>query len=162
MTVSPLRCRVDSVALMAACLFLTACGPDYVKQYDKPLTYGEFVKKKDVDFPVPPSSQDIYYGIYEDWQAFTLIVRFQAPVQDCLSEIDTVIAYDDKIYTRTSSYPRITVTNVAPQCAGCLNSATWFTPNTISNGIYAGQDSSHTPQIWVDLDKGIFYFMETD
>jgi hypothetical protein len=148
--------------LIAVCLVLTSCGPDYVKRYDKPLTYSQAIKEKDIDFPLPASSHDIYYGAYADWQASTLVVRFTAPTQDCIKQIETVIAWDDKIYSRTSSYPRVTITNVEPVDAGWLGSVSWFTPNAITNGIYTGTNSSHTPEIWIDLDKGIFYFKSED
>jgi len=156
-----MRHLIFTIALFG-CLCLSACGPDYVKRFDKPLTYAEAVTNQDINFPFPATSRDIYFGMYADWQAFTMIARFQAPVQDCVRQIDAVIAWDDQIYHRTSSYPRITITNVAPQGAGWLGSAPWFTPETIQHGIYAGQDSSHTPRIWVDTDRGIFYFAEDD
>jgi hypothetical protein len=156
--------NVCKLILMAACLSLASCGkkPDNVERYDKPLTYSQAIKNKDIDFPLPASSHDIYFGEYHDWQAYTYIVRFTAPTQDCIKLIDAVIAWDDKLYNRTSSYPRITVTNVEVVSAAYLDPAPWFNPNTITNGIYTGMNSSHTPEIWIDLDKGIFFFKETD
>ena len=141
---------------------LTACGPDYVKRYNKPLTYAQAIKEKDIDFPLPPSSRNIYYGMYADWQAYTRLVRFEAPAADCLKHIDAVIAWNDKMYKRTSSYPRVQVTQVAPIGAGWLDRASWFDPDKITRGIYTGEGSSHKPEIWVDLDRGIFYFREND
>lgn len=98
------RLFVHKFLLLAACLFLASCRkkPDYVKHYDKPLTYSQAIKEKDIDFPLPVSSHDIYYGMYADWQAHTLIVRFTAPLHDCMKQIDNVIAWDDKNYKRTS------------------------------------------------------------
>lgn len=153
---------------MSAAFFgLTACGPDYVKRYDKPLTYAQAIKEKDMDFPLPASSRNIYYGMYADWQAYTRLVRFEAPVEDCLKHIDTVIAWNDKIYGRTSSYPRVPVTHVDSVGAAWLDKTEWFDPEKLKRGIYVGESSghtpeSHTPEIWVDLDRGVFYFKETD
>lgn len=141
---------------------LTACGPDYVKRFDKPLTYEQAIKEKDIDFPLPPSSRKILYGMYADWQAYTLLVRFEAPVEDCLKHIDTVVAWDNKIYKRTSSYPRVQVTHIDPVDTVWLHPASWFDPNKITRGVYAGENSSHKPEIWIDLDRGIFYFREID
>ena len=148
--------------LLATSLILTGCGPDELTRCDKPITYAQAIAKHDINFPFPASRHDIYYGIYGDWQAFTLLVRFEAPVQDCLKHIDTMIAWDDKMGNRTSSYPRVAVTHVDRVDAGNLKPAPWFAPDTITNGIYAGTNWSHTPQIWVDLEKGVFYFKETD
>lgn len=164
---SRFRLAMGALVFLGLVLFLSSgiyflfCSATVIR-FDKPLTYAEASTNKDIDFPFPASSHDIYYGFYADWQAYTRIARFEAPVQDCIHQIDTVVAWDNRIYHRTSSYPHITITNVAPQGAGWLKSASWFTPETITNGIYAGLDSSHTPQIWVDTNRGIFYFMEND
>ena len=148
---------------IAFCLLLYKCRqPDYIRRYDKAMTYSDTVKKGDVDFPLPASSSDIYYGMYGDWQAYTKIVRFKAPVEDCIRHIDSVIAWNDKLYNRTSSYRRKNVSRVERQPAGWLEPANWFCPDTITNGLYVGEASSHKPQIWIDLDKGIFYYYESD
>jgi hypothetical protein len=143
-------------------VFYKCSQPDYVKRYDKPLTYSQAIKEPDIDFPLPASSSDIYYGMYADWQAYTSIVRFKAPVEDCINHIDKVIAWNDRTYKRKSSFPRTKVTHVDRQGAGWLEPATWFCPETITNGLYLGDSASHIPQIWIDLDKGIFYFTESD
>ena len=147
---------------IAAVCVLTACGPDYVKRYDEPLSYAEATKAKHIDFPLPPSSSSIYYAIYADWQAYTRLVRFDAPPEECLKHIDAVLAWDNEVHKRTSIYPRIQVTQVAHPGTGFLTPTHWFTPETITRGIYTGEDSSHKPQIWVDLEKGTFYFKATD
>ena len=156
--------RIDrlQITLLAALICLTACGPVPVKRYDKPLTYAEAIKEKDIDFPFPASSHNIYHGKYGEWQAYTRLVRFEAPAEDCLKHIDAVLAWDNKIYGRTSSYPRVQVTHVNAVGTGYLGPTPWFDPGSIKRGIYAGESSSHTPEIWVDLDKGVFYFKETD
>ncbi|MPN05732.1 hypothetical protein SDC9_152985 [bioreactor metagenome] len=157
--------RTHLFFLVTACLALTACSPSqptYGKRYDKPLTYAQASQEKDIACPFPPSAHNIYYGIYGGGQAYTMIVRFDAPVEDCIKHIDTVLAWDDKNYSRTSSYPRVTVTNVEPVDAGFLTPTAWFTPDEITHGIHVGEDGSHVPQIWVDSDKGTFYFRETD
>ena len=135
-----MRIHVPIIPLLAACLCLPACRPDYVKRYDKPLSYEDASKRKDIDFPLPASSQDIYYGMYADWQAYERLVRFKAPVQDCLSQIAAVIAWDDKIYSRTSSYSRVTITHVDAQGGGWLGVVPWFTPETLTNGVYVGKN----------------------
>lgn len=155
-------CFVVILGIGISLLMYKCSQPDYVKRFDKPLTYAMAIKDPDVEFPLPASSSEIYFGMYADWQAYTRIVRFKAPVKDCVSHMDAVIAWSDRMNHRTSSYPRKKLSRVDHQGAGCLEPAKWFTPDTITDGLYQGKDSSHTPQIWVDLDKGIFYFKETD
>jgi len=143
-------------------MIITGCGPDELTRVDNPITYAEAKKRKDINFPFPASSHDIYYGVYGNWQEFTLIVRFDATLQDCTNAIRNLIAFDDAMMKRTSSYPRSSFTHIDPVDTGSIKSAPWFAPNMITNGIYTGENGSHTPEIWVDLDKGRFYFKETD
>jgi hypothetical protein len=151
---------------VAAGFILGGCarGPrdSVTVRYDKPLTYAQAAKKKDITFPLPESAHNIYFGGFWGGQAYTMVVRFDAPTNDCIKHIGTALAWDDRIYNRTSSYPRVAVTNVAPVDAGFLTPTRWFNPDKITHGIYAGVWGSHTPQIWVDWDKGVFYFRETD
>jgi len=158
-------CRACRIIFVVTCLIFTACVPTQPalgKRYDKPLTYAQAAVEKDIKFPLPPSAHNVYYGIYGEGQAYTMIVRFDAPAQDCLTHIDAVLSWDDKIYSRTSSYPRVTVTKVERVDAGYLSPTPWFTPDRIKHGVHVGENGGHVPQIWVDLDKGTFYFRETD
>jgi hypothetical protein len=43
-----------------------------------------------------------------------------------------------------------------------LRPVTWFDGASITRGVFAGEDSSHTPNVWVDLDAGRFYYRSTD
>ncbi len=36
----------------------------------------------------------------------------------------------------------------------------WFDVDKTVNGLYIGEDEMLKPQIWIDLDRGIFYFMD--
>ena len=150
-----------SIVVLLACL--ASCGPDYKKCFDTPLPYAQAIKEKDIDFPLPPSSHNINYAMYADWQAYQRFVRFEAPVEDCIRHIDAVIAWHNKMNKRTSSYPRAEVTSVRP-CGGdkTMGPTPWFDVDRIKRGLYMGEDSSHTPQIWVDRDRGVFYYYETD
>lgn len=153
------------IAGIAVALFLTACsrGPEYKKRYDTPLTYAQAIREKDIHIPLPASSHNINYAMYADWQAYQQFVRFEAPVEDCIRYIDLVLEWDDKIHKRKSSYPRLTVTGASPLDGdSMMGSIPWFDVNKIRHGIYTGKASSHTPEIWVDTDRGIFYFYETD
>ena len=160
-----MRFYIHPLALAVACLVVTSCGgPDYVKRYDKPLPYAQARREKASDFPLPPSSHDIYHGEYVDWVAYTRIVRFEAPVADCLKHLDVVMAWDDKRYSRTSTYSLVEVTRVDKSSADALylEPAPWFAPDTIKHGLYTGKTASHEPEIWIDLDNGVFYFREAD
>jgi hypothetical protein len=125
----------------------------------KPMTYADVMKKKEISFPFPASSSNIFYDFKADWQLLSMNVRFDAPVTDCVRHIDAVFAWNDVIEKRTSSYSCVHFTNAALLDTSWGDSAAI---NKISNGIHAGKNSSHSPEIWVDLDKGIFYFHISD
>ena len=154
---------LSCLATIVAVFCFTACGPDYKKRYDTPLSYAQAIKEKDIDIPLPQSRRNINYAMYGDWQAYQRFVRFEAPVEDCIHHIDIVLAWDDKLYKRTSSYPRMTVSGAEPHDGDrTMGRIPWFDVDKIRHGIYTGKASSHTPEIWVDTDRGIFYFFETD
>ena len=150
-----------SITALVACL--VSCGPDSKKRYDAPLTYDQAIKVKDIDFPLPPTSHNINYAMYADWQAYQRLVRFEAPSEDCIRHIDAVIAWHNKQHKQTSSYPPTEVTTVVPHDGDqTMGPTPWFDVDKIRHGLFAGKDSSHTPQIWVDRDRGVFYYFETD
>jgi hypothetical protein len=144
-------------------LCLTACGLDYKKRFDKPLTYEQAMKEKDIDFPLPKTAHNINSAMYVDWQVFQHFVRFEAPKEDCMANIDAVLAWHDKEHKTTTSYPRVPVTHVNPIGGDeTMGPTPWFDVDKITNGIFAGKNDSRTPEIWVDLDRGVFYYFEAD
>lgn len=157
--------KIISAVLLVGMLGAAGCpdvrSPD-VTRYDHPLSYDQALKAKDIDFPLPSSCSNVCYAMYADWQAYTRMVRFEAPVTDCVAHIDVALKWDDRMYHRTNSYTRTRVQRVPAVSAGWLKSAKWFDPDKITDGIYVGPSGSHVPEIWVDLTKGVFYFIESD
>ena len=157
--------RISYLAVIVATFYLTGCGPgpDIKTRFDTPISYAQAIKEDDIDFPLPAASHNINYAMYGDWQAYQRFVRFEAPVEDCIRHIDVVLAWNDKMYKRISSYPRIEVASVEPHRGdSMMGPVPWFDVDKIRHGIYVGKASSHTPEIWVDRDRGVFYFYETD
>jgi len=151
---------VNLVVLAVILSGTVSCGPDLLRRYDKPMTLEQ--AKTDIRFPLPASCSNIYYAVYGDWQAYVEVVRFQAAVTDCIKHVDVVTAWDNATYKRTNSYSRGSIKSVQHQGCAWLDPVAWFDPDKITNGIYAGQEGSHLPQMWIDEDRGLFYFRETD
>jgi hypothetical protein len=128
-------------------------------RYDQPMSYLQ-ATNAGFDFPLPASSHNVRFYYHTEWLEYEFVVRFEAPTEDCIKQIPIVLAWDDKTYNRTSSYPVINVTNVERQTD--INDIKWFDADKITNGVYTGENGSHTPQIWIDRDRGVFYFWETD
>jgi hypothetical protein len=122
------------------------------------------------DFPFPSSAHDIYYAQFACWQDYESLVRFQAPVKDCLASIPAVLkwARDDGSVQKPASYHPIHLKAAAvlPD-SDDQHPVPWFERAVITHGVYAGWQSVDTPKewwpvdIWIDTDKGVFYFKQT-
>jgi hypothetical protein len=146
---------LSTFGLIGALIGVTSCGN--TSHFDKPLTYQE-AQKAGIELPLPTSSHNITYYAHTEWQECQYAVRFEAPVEDCIRQIPVVLAWDDKFYKRISSHSQTNVTHVDP----VSDVPAWFDIQKITNGIYTGDNGSQKPQIWIDRDRGVFYFLETD
>lgn len=132
------------------------------------LFLGWYVLAPDVVYPgwVPHSAHWVRSSSWSDgWLGFENYVRFEAPYQDCLKAAEALIAAHKQemhgatnfIYARRS----IDVENaLPPPPSGSLK--WWFCPEHIRHGVYYGADESNNPQIWIDAERGVFYYRETD
>jgi len=142
---------------------LTSCGRKYDGQIncDTPMTYEEAYSKK-LGFPLPKGCFNVTYAEVADWQLHDIYARFEAPVDVCLRHIDTVLAWHDSMYKNNTSYPKAEITNSMRGGGDLTIPAPWFDLDKLKHGIEAGTNASHQPMIWVDTDRGVFYFHETD
>lgn len=155
------RILIVLLTLLVCASLITSCGPDYIKHYDTPLTFTQAMKEKDIGIPLPKSAHNINYAMYADGQTYERFVRFEAPVEDCIKHIDVVLAWHDKMFKRTSSYDPRHISSVAPHGGDkTMGPTPWFDVDKTVNGLYIGEDEMLKPQIWIDLDRGIFYFMD--
>ena len=111
---------------------------------------------------LPPSARDVQYatlaGGLQDGQFF---IRFEAPVADCHAAAMAVFA----VWMKTEGiqdYPRFEQVNHPPPYRSSRLHTEWFDVENISNGSVAGSGSSWMPRIWIDEDRGIFYYTVTD
>jgi hypothetical protein len=134
------------------------------------------------DFPpagdLPESASNVEFAFYGEWVALTELIRFEAPVEDCIATAQRWIeAYNKDNPNRTvqgirslpdvvgvtklGDGPEIPVYGWPDIGTGPLQ-ATWFKPQEIRQGVVAGNIGSHQPTIWVDTDNGVFYYRYTD
>ena len=118
---------------------------------------------KDCPIPLPSAARRVEYGLYSEWIAYEAYVRFEAPVADCrLHALRLLTAYnkanpDHPVpteFTPVTEHPSLFASHE-------LNLA-WFDPQQIAHGSEAGAIGSHTPKIWIDESRGIFYYRLTD
>jgi hypothetical protein len=115
-----------------------------------------------IALPFPKSAHDVRYAHYRDWQAVLELVRFKAPLEDCIAFANEVIhshkskGLRDIDPTRMDNPQLLLPNDVRPL------SAPWFSPQVIRKGFVAGESESHTPRIWIDAERAEVYYMYTD
>ena len=146
-----------------AAMLLCSCGPDHLVRADKPLSLADAQRRKETDFPFPASATNIHYAVYQDWQAFEYLVRFDAPLADCLATISRALTWHERGQHGATVYQTVPLATITPLPASSwLHPVTWWDGAVVDQGFFAGEESSHKPTIWVDSTRGIFYYRATD
>ena len=131
---------------------------------DRPLSLAEV---KGIKFPFPATATNIQFAEYREFIAYQYVVRFEAPKEDCLATVAKVV----QAFRHSGTTPDAVaeLSQIRPIAAERDHvkevgdfSVPWFDPENIKNGVEAGKRSSHTPKIWIDTDRGAFYFQYTD
>lgn len=156
----PVARTVAKHAIVLASVLLSACGAGY--RTDRPLSLSEAKQRKETDFPFPPSASNIYYATWGDFAAQEYLLRFDAPPADCEATIARVLAWHGG-GTPGKAYQTVALSTPAalPETL-YLERVWWWNGIVIEDGLFAGEESSHTPAIWVDLDNGRFYYRYAD
>jgi hypothetical protein len=127
------------------------------------LTLAEAKNQLDVVFP--DSAHDIQFACYRQWIAIEDFIRFEAPIDDCISFAEQTIA------RHNSAHPDRPIPGLSPITdvgnSGEISRSTelsteWFDLAAIRNGFASGGVGSHMPQLWIDSDRGVVYFKYTD
>jgi hypothetical protein len=143
------------------CLLLCSCGPDVLIRADHPLTRAEVRSRGELDFPFPESAREIYYAIYADSQPSEYLIRFDAPPAECEATVSRALAWNAAGARIPRDYaPRPFTGRISTSTY--LHPVPWFDGSIIQSGLFAGEDSSHAPNIWIDLVAGRFYYRSTD
>jgi hypothetical protein len=141
-----------------------------IMESDEPISLNE--ARRMSELPIPESAKRIRFAGYSEFQAFTEVLCFEAPIDDCKAFAEKVIEDHNR------KNPQRTVKGLRPispagSTAASLErgtanrileplKASWFTPYSIRSGMQAGEEGSHQPMIWIDLEKGILYYLLTD
>jgi len=122
------------------------------------------VAQANAQFPpgVPNSAKNIRYAAYNEWMAVLEVVRFEAPADDCIAHAERIIA-DFNAQNPDRTIPGLRPMNAVPEVDRSTPlSLDWFSPESIKHGLVGGESNSHTPVIWIDTDKGVFYYQYSD
>lgn len=109
------------------------------------------------EVPLPAAATHIRIAEYHHWIQFEQYMRFEAPPEVCL-------AYAEKILPKRTLQPvgeEEFKSMTYPLVKGAFTDLSWFDPTAAKHLVTAGGGPS-VPQIWIDQDRGVFYFRKTD
>ena len=108
--------------------------------------------------PVPAEAKNIRIAGYRQWIEFANYVRFEAPVDVCLK-------YAGAVAPGTALQPVDEYQlerDARPIRENVLKNFGWYDLAKAKNVVGAGGTPGQMAQVWVDQDRGVFYFRKTD
>jgi len=165
-----------TLATFITAMFFYMMGPKVTDHYSTPLTIDQ-ARQQDCPIPLPDSAQHVQWVFAAGGlQALEILVRFEAPVDVCRAHVQTVFDAWSKHWQERGAQgqpmnvgappllPPLTTLRAipAPEDNDMVGHATWFDVEQIKNGSTAGNNGESTPQVWIDEDRGIFYYKLTD
>ena len=112
--------------------------------------------------PIPSNAHDVEYASYAaGLQEGHFYVRFEAPVPDCFDTARTIFANHAK---ETPGYviPEFQPVSHPEREKSSDLRIEWFDNDRISKGVTAGTGWSWEPRVWIDEERGIFYYEIND
>lgn len=131
-------------------------GGASLKQSQGPISLAEARGLWAFDFP--DSAHDIQFYAFSEWIAHETLVRFEAPVEDCIATARRVL----KAHHEGDELAEIEPGTDAHVYANGRHKAPWFDPESIRSGRKPAGPGYHRPMVWVDTERGVFYYLNTD
>lgn len=158
-----MRWQLWTLIAVIALFTVTAakCARPTIQRSDVPMSRDEALKKG-IRFPFPSTAQNIQIAQYSFGFAYELLVRFEAPVSVCEQHVAEVLKWHEKGMPKQEELSIEKVDHVDYMENFMLKPTPWFDPSTLKRGLHAGRPGSSVPEMWIDQEKGIFYFRETD
>lgn len=109
------------------------------------------------DLKLPPQATNIRAAQYRQWIEYAQYLRFEAPVDVCLQYASTVVPA-----AATQPADEFDLVSQARLIRpGAFEDFSWFDLDKAQNAVTAGGGPSQ-PQVWVDQNRGVFYYRKTD
>jgi hypothetical protein len=111
-------------------------------------------------FRFPKSARNIRFAHFREWVACETFLRFEAPVDDCLvCARDLLAAHNSRNPGQPIARLRgLTLPVDRGDASSSVLDTSWFDVNSIQRGQEGGISSSRMPRIWVDTERGVFYY----
>jgi hypothetical protein len=117
----------------------------------RPLTVDE--ARQQFAFDYPDSARRVRFASFSQWVAYEAILRFEAPADDCIA-----------VAKRVTSAGLVKIEGPSKERAFTSPHfrSEWFDPESIATGFSGGARGHRSPKVWVDTDRGVFYYLVTD
>jgi hypothetical protein len=107
--------------------------------------------------PIPPEATNIRIAGYSQWIQYEQYVRFEAPVAVCLRHAAAVVPGEPLTPVGQDELK----SSRLPVRQDVFLDFSWFDLRNASSVAGAGGGPSQ-PRVWVDQDRGVFYYRKTD
>ncbi len=149
---------IVSVAMyVAMCNVVVYRNIELGNVYEPPCFATGHQASQQLPFEVPPVAKNIQYAEWNKFISYVRYLRFEAPVAVCYEYARQVVS-DDKLTTVSAAEPANVDFMPEP---GMFRDLSWFDLSAATNVVAAG-DGEHSPRVWIDRDRGVFYLRETD
>jgi hypothetical protein len=139
-------------------------GPATIIREEAPLTVNQ-ARAKDCPIPLPDSAKNVEFAYYSEWINLEILVRFQAPADDCRAYAQQLVNAEAKEQKRPSvkiSFDPVTSPPKFDPEVDLLGPVPWFDIKQMSQGMTAIVPIGNYAQIWIDDKRGVFYYRQTD
>jgi len=143
------------LASLAACgFFFNPFSKAEASIYESPLFATAAEARKHITIPLPDEATNIRFAGYREWIAAEDYLRFEAPVAVCLNHA-AVILPKANLQAQQATIPTVN----ANSSSAHFKDLSWFDLGNASNVVSA---SEGTMSIFIDQDRGVFYYRFTD
>lgn len=110
-----------------------------------------------IEVAIPPTARNIRIAGFSQWMQYERHVRFEAPVADCEIVASRVLDGSAMIPVSTEELSHVVV-SARPFVFRDLS---WFDLRSAKNVVTGGGGPSK-PCVWIDRDRGVFYYQLSD
>lgn len=157
-----MRLLLFNLAATVVCL-IVSCSDEAPFRSDKPLTRVTALKELP-DFPLSGSAHSIYYLMFAGGlQDLEQYVRFDVDPDELDSSVDALVAWNNKVMSRSLSYPRESLSTAdVPGPRKEFLPMLWWDPSAITAGYYRGHIDGYALRILVDQTHSRVYVYQND
>lgn len=144
-----------TIVIVAASLFVWQLAGFHVIESRGPITAAR--AKSITGLTLPPQATNIRAASYRRWIEYAQYLRFEAPPEVCLSYAATILPGEAIQPAHDFGLERAS----QPLRPDAIKDFSWFDLDQAQDVVTAGGGPGQ-PEIWVDRNRGVFYYRKTD